>query len=424
MQKIKAELMDKVYYLFRAYNDRMARASLFYPCRLDRSALTEAAAYLCEKIPLLHCAFIDNKVRPYWRVMPYRKEDLVSFCPASDPAAESETYLAQTVIPADASLQFRLTVFENEWSSVLCLVMNHMLLDGKDFGYLLQKLAQCYNAFSSDGACNVPVKNGSRSNLRLYTGFSKADAKKAKRLYSNPSVAGNRAFPFTPASEADQPFLVRYVIDSDTFLRLKAKGKAQGATVNDVLMAAYARAFYEITGQPETEPFHLSYAIDMRKYIDDGESHGITSYSSFIWCTVKEKGKDIKELLRMVSESTKAAKEDPFAGLYGLPLLRLAYRIFPFALSEWAIRKGYSNPLVSISNVGVTDAAALALNGHAPTESCMFGPVRVKPAIQMTVTTMNGAVSCVSALIGNEEDRALLNRFFEKMDRAIKELIA
>ena len=424
MKRIRAELMDKVYYLFRAYNDRMAHAALYYPIRLDRTALTGAAAYLCEKIPLLHSAFVDNGVRPYWRVKPYEKERLVSFVPSADLAADSDRFLAGTVIPVDDPLQFRLTVFENETESVLCLVMNHMLLDGKDFGYLMQKLAACYNEFRAGGACSVPVKNGSRSNLRLYTGFSKADAKKAKRLYSNPSVAGSRPFPVTPALPEDAPFLVRYKIDEATFARMKAKGKALGATVNDVLMAACAKAFYEITGQPENEPFCLSYAIDMRKYISDGESHGITSYSSFIWCTVKEKGRDVRDLLGFVSDSTKEAKADPFAGLYGLPLLRLAYRIMPFALSERAIRRGYSNPLVSISNVGITDAAKLALDGAAPTDGFMFGPVRVKPAIQMTVATMNGEVSCVSALIGNDRDRRLLEDFFKKMDGAIRDLIA
>ena len=423
MKRIKAELMDKVYYLFRAYNDRMAHAALYYPIRLDRPALTEAAAYLCEKIPLLHSAFIDNGISPYWRVMPYCKEALVDFREAEDLTAASEAYLAETVIPVRDPLQFRLTVFENDGGSALCLVMNHMLLDGKDFGYVLQKLAACYHAFRTEGKCEVAVKNGSRSNLRLYTGFSKADAKKAKRLYSNPSVAGSRAFPTAPVSDGDRPFLVRYTADSETFRAMKAAGKAMGATVNDVLMAACAQAFYEVTGQSAAEPFHLSYAIDMRKYISDRESHGITSYSSFIWCTVQEKGRDIRELLAAVTESTRATKADPFAGLYGLPLLRLAYRIMPFAFSERAIRAGYSNPLVSISNVGVTDAAALALDGAAPTDGCMFGPVRVKPAVQITVTSMNGVVSCVSALIGNAEDRAMLERFFGRMDAAIRELI-
>ena len=275
MKQIKAELMDKVYYLFRAYNDRMAHAVLYYSYVPDREALTQAVAYLCERIPLLHSAFIDNGVRPYWRVMPFEKEKLVSFVPSSALKEDSERWMAAEVIPAADPLQFRLTVFENGSQSALCLVMNHMLLDGRDFGYLLQKLAACYNAFLKLGVCDIAVKNGSRSNLRLYTGFSKEDAKKAKRLYVNPSVAESRAFPFTPVSPADAPFMVRYTVDRETFFKMKEKGKALGATVNDVLMAAYAKAFYETAGLPENEPFHLSYAIDMRKYISDGESHGM-----------------------------------------------------------------------------------------------------------------------------------------------------
>ena len=46
-------------------------------------------------------------------------------------------------------------------------------------------------------------------------------------------------------------------------------------------------------------------------------------------------------------------------GLYSLPLLKLAYSIFPYIISEQAIKIGYLNPLIGMSNIGVMDDRAL-----------------------------------------------------------------
>ena len=47
------------------------------------------------------------------------------------------------------------------------------------------------------------------------------------------------------------------------------------------------------------------------------------------------------------------SKNDKFCGLYGIPLLALAFKLFPYSIAEFAIKIGYENPLIGMSNIGI-----------------------------------------------------------------------
>ena len=116
---------------------------------------------------------------------------------------------------------------------------------------------------------------------------------------------------------------------------------------------------------PRTGPHHAhpGYFCGPCRHIEGGdEAGGLANHTGFMLCTVHNKGETINDTLINVMRSTKKSKRDKYMGLYSLPLLKLAYTILPFSISEFAIKIGYANPLIIAQKIAeVTKALFIPL---------------------------------------------------------------
>ena len=136
----------------------------------------------------------------------------------------------------------------------------------------------------------------------------------------------------------------------------------------------------------------------------------------------KGKGRDIKETIEFAKISAQNNKDDKFLGLYGLPLLKLAYTIMPYAASEEIIKIGYSNPLIAMSNVGIFDPKSLSLCGHEPVDVFLTGAVKYKPYALLTAITYKGVLTLSVCERGNDADKKIINNLFDHMEKHFNEL--
>lgn len=109
-------------------------------------------------------------------------------------------------------------------------------------------------------------------------------------------------------------------------------------------------------------------------------------------------------------------------GLYGLPLLKFGYGILPQTAAEGVIKLGYSNPLLAMSNIGVLDSEGYSLCGNAPTDGFMTGAVKYKPYALVSATSLNGVLTLSMCVRGNDEDKRIVERFFDLMERNLQTL--
>ncbi|MBR6940690.1 MAG: hypothetical protein IKH65_07790, partial [Clostridia bacterium] len=138
---------------------------------------------------------------------------------------------------------------------------------------------------------------------------------------------------------------------------------------------------------------------------------------------IPELGRDIFETLQYAIRSSNQFKQDKYMGLYGLPLLSLGYKIMPHAASEEIIKIGYSNPLLAMSNIGILDVKKLSLEGHEPINGFMSGAVKYKPYVLLSATSMRDEITLSICCRGNDEDKAIINKFFDLMEKNIDVLI-
>ncbi len=424
-RKLNAELWDKMHYLFRDYNDRMVHVELRYDFEIDINALKTVLVCFLEKAPVLHSSFTDNRIAPYWIVKNYKIDDALTVKTVSEDLLEEEinSFLVQ-YIPPDADLQIKVAVFNHSGKSVLCVVENHMCMDGGDLKYFMKALCENYTNFVEKGISPVELRTGTRSYESVYEDFSAGEKKLAKNLYKNINSKDNHGFPFTPNSIKDKSFIAKRKIPASEFDAIRAAGKKHGATINDMLLTAYFYALYELAGFDSREGISISCAVDLRRHIKDNSDQGVTNHTAWMQCRVPERGGNIFETLNYVVHSSNQFKEDRFIGLHGLPLLSFGYKILPLAASEEVIKIGYANPLLAMSNVGVLEVDKLALAGHEPMDGFMSGAVKYKPYALLTVTSVRKELTLSMCVRGNDNDRKIVDKFFDLIVDSIHLLTA
>ena len=420
-RKLTAELWDKMHYLFRDFNDRMVHVELNYDFVLDVDALKTVIICAFEKVPVLHSKFVDKKLSTYWKVMPYNIEDVLTVEYPDDMASAVENFLTQ-YIPPESHIQMKFALFIKDGKSTLCMIENHMCMDGGDLKYFLQSFCQNYTKYVENGVSPIEYRTGSRAYTDVYSGFSQMESGVAQRLFKNINARDNHKFPLTKNSIRDASFIARKKFNEEILAKLKAKGKEMGATVNEMLLAAYFYSVYELANFPASDQVMISSAIDLRRHMDTVADTGFTNHTAWMQCAIPERGRDIFETVQYVVRSSNRFKKDKFMGLYGLPLLNFGYSILPHAASEEIIKIGYSNPYMAMSNIGIIKGETLSLCGNEPTDAFMSGAVKYKPFVLLTATTYKNVITLSMCVRGNDKDKEIVGQFFDLMEKNIKTL--
>lgn len=421
---LRAEMWDRMQFLFRNYYDRMVHLKFSYQGSFDMDALKNAVVFMVEKAPVLHSTFITTVASPYWKTQDYVIDDIV-FYERVRVASESADEWLVGVIPYDNNVQIKIAIFEDENESVFCLRVNHMCMDGGDLKYFMSALANNYNALKRRDYASINVKSGSRSFDQVYSKLEGDDLKTAKNLYKNISKTEDKVyFPWSESIDEDVNRIVKRQIDEQSFDKLRAVSKKMGITINDAIMAITFRSLYEICSLKDEDSLTVSCAIDLRKHIvDGGLQGGMTNHTAWMAVRTFNKGESIKDTVINVIRSTKEYKRDKFMGLYSLPLLKLAYTILPQDIAEFAIKIGYTNPLIAVSNMGLLDDKKLSFDGLELTDGFISGAVKYKPFFLMSVTTLKGKVTLSTAIRGNGKDVDIANKYFDLIEKNLKELI-
>lgn len=419
---IKAEMWDRMQFLFRNYYDRMVHVKLEYKGSFDENILKNTVVYMIEKAPVLHSSFNASVAEPYWKEEKYTVDDILSFEKVTDADESADAWLLG-VIPYTNNVQMKIAVFEDGRKSVLAIRVNHMCMDGGDLKYFITALCANYNALKAKNYNALRMKDGSRSFDQVYSKFEGEDLKTAKNLYKNVSKSLDKvAFPWSESVEKDSNRIVKRIINQEDFLRMKQVSKKLGITINDAIMAMVFRSLYEICNLKDDDSITVSCAIDLRKHIvESGARGGLTNHTAWMALRTLSKGETIRDTIINVIRATKTYKRDKFMGLYSLPLLKLAYTIFPPDIAEFAIKIGYSNPLIAVSNIGLLDDKKLSFDGLVLKDGFMSGAVKYKPFFLMSLTTLLDRVTLSTAIRGNEKDVEIANAYFDLMMKNLKE---
>ena len=409
--RIKAEMWDRMQFLFRNYYDRMIHFYLHFDKPLDFKALSKAYKYIIDRIGVLHSSFVNHPITPYWKVnYDYSEEDFIVFKRSDDQEKDAFEFLTQE-IPVKSKLQIKVALIRGaDGSDTLVQVLNHMCMDGPDTKEFLMLVQKAYAQITAGEEPDVEVKNGDRSHYQCYSLYDEEQEKVAKGLYKNVSMVKHQIkFPYTKKDKKkDRSRILRRVIDTEKFARLKDMSKRAGVTLNDVLLVAYMRSLYRACNIPDEQNVSVPCMVDLRRHIKGGKSFGFSNHIGFMICTAHGNSDDYAKMFADIKKQSDEAKDDPYFGLYSLPLLNLAYTIFPQCLAEIAIGLGYTNPYTGMSNLGLLRETDFVFNGQTPSDLFITGAVKSIPYLQLAISTYRSQMTLTIAVKCKDEDEKAL----------------
>ena len=391
---------ERAQYLLRDYNDNTIRFVLNYPGLVDPDVLRKAAKAVVESVDVLHGTFFSDGTMAYWHM----NEDV------------GETnyfhYIETEGDPAKtaASLQ-------SEQKSCIVIRQSHLVVDGGDGKYLIAKLVEAYYMILEAGSAEaLEVKDGSRAPEKVYEKLGLSDM---KELMSNPLSSVETAYPY-PTTDIGMARVTSKVISAEIMSAARKKAKAVGATANDLLVTAFYRAYAAMDGVDASAPMSVSSMMDLRRHCVNGDSEGLCNMSGALPTTL-ENGctGSFEETLAEIVKQTTAAKENPYAGLEGMPIMHSLTRSMPIWLLQMAIGKIYGKLSLGLTNLGNLKCADYALGDLVPNGGLFGGPLKKKPGMQISVMSFDG--ECTLAVVGvyTKEDAALLQSTLDQMEQEV-----
>ena len=413
---IKAGGGERGQFILREFNDNTVRFVLNYPGIVDVDILRRAVRAVVESVDVLHGTFFTEGISAHWKLNENMDESnfFLHVETEGDPAVTANS-LSLLPVYSEDKVQIHCTLVQSKNASSLVVRMSHLVVDGGDGKYLLGKLVEAYNMISRTGNADaLEIKNGSRAPEKVYDKVSREDMKKLQK--SSPSSSDVRSFYPYPTKEDGRNRLVLAKIPADVMNAARKKAKTVGASVNDMMIAATYHAYAKMDGVDPAAAMCMNATMDLRRNCVDGESEGLCNMSgSFM--TLLENGvqQPFGDTLATAAEQTTKIKENPLAGLEGMPIVHALARNMPICLLLEIMGKVYGTAPVGVTNLGNLKCADFALGGIVPNGGIFGGPLKKKPGMQISIISFDGECVLAVAVQCTDADVVVLQKTLDDM---------
>ena len=415
----KADIGDKVQYLVRDYNDNTIRFMVRYPGRVASDVLRAATKKVIDSVDILHASFMVSDSDAYWMIHDdYEERDYFQIIDTADAPHEVANTYALVSMKAKEKTKLRCYLVRGSKENVIVLLISHLCVDGMDAKYLLGKIVEAYNAILEKGTAEgIVVKNGRRDAAQIYDNVSKKDY---RSLMKNPISKIKTEFPY-PTKEVGKPHLVKVSIPQEIMKKVIGRLELKEITLNDLLITSCYYAYASMPDKKQGEPMSILSMIDLRRHCAGGDSEGIANMTGALSTTLPiGLRENFSVTLDKIVAQTQAIKEDPLAGLEGMPLLHGAAKNLPMKMLLPIASKLYGSFSIGLTNLGNIENAFLSLGGMEPDFGLFGGPMKKKPGMQISVVSVDG--SCTLCVVGEctDEDARLLEVMLKRVTEEVQ----
>ncbi len=369
--RFPARTEDLALHLMAAASVPVIHAAIDLDGPLDGPRLRRAHRLLLDAEPLLGCRYVARFFRSHWRRLDRRELDsaellLERSVPEQDWDSPTNEFLGQG-LPADRGPRMRTLWLRGGVRERLVIAVHHQAADAGGVKEVLYRLAGIYHALGDDPDHAPEPRLGSRSLRQVFAPlFPRGLPMLAIRLLHDTWYGlwppRHLLLPMGTAKEGAPGFRILHIAPQ----RMAAlRRRHPGATVNDLVCAAYLRAVARVAGWSGRDTLRLWGTVDLRRYLPGGHADALCNLSGFMYLNfgsaLGERYEDTLALIRRVVGRVKA--HGP--GL-GHPLSSWLIMLFcPHGVIDWAIplfrhlvlHAGGMPPV--LTNMGAIDSDAL-----------------------------------------------------------------
>ncbi len=404
--------------------------------QIDKQRMAKAVGLTLAAEPVLGCRFAVSRWRMLWESRTDWHDAELFRCmltPSENTEAEMLRFLSEPSDPCKDPL-VRVLLLRSDTDS-LCIKLSHVAADAagvKDYAYLL---ASVYRKLADNPEYRpIPHLNGSRSMRQISRqfGFLKKLAI-LRRTFTElkQSVFPRKYcnFPLIKGDPADRSFVIRR-ISPPLFRKIKMSGSRHGATVNDVLLTALCRSFFDLIQPAPDVPLRLITTADLRRYLPSGKAEAVCNLSGVFHLTIKQKPEAaFKDTLLEIHEQMRFIKND-FIGLGNHPIFVLPSLVFPASLNlrigKWMAEKvsdtrNHTPP--GFTNMGAINAKQLVFGDAEVTDAFLTAPVMFSPLLLIGLSGFGESLTMSVGFSNAAVNKSLVERILNRIENELQQQV-
>ncbi|RLI69180.1 MAG: hypothetical protein DRO63_01305 [Candidatus Gerdarchaeota archaeon] len=424
-EKIVATAMDKLTYLLRETGDQMIHLVITYEGHINFPILKKAMEQSFAAEPILGCKFVEHPRKPFW--IQINPQDWKNFCQLINSREfEKELYdFVTEEFDGTKDLPVKICIFRQTNRDVLCLKVTHTAMDGAGMLEYMQLLDKLYRELLKNPNFKAqPNLSGTRGLEQVLKHFKLQ--KKTRVFWQYKSPKPSWAFPWVDTKQTGRTFIVRR-LPEERFQRIKRYGKERKATINDILLVAFYRAFAKLTNARYGERMVTVVTVNLRTYLEAKRAEAICNLSTSIYPYLAiEKNELFEKTLQKVQEAMNRFKKTlPGIGsaffvnnLFGrLPFRRLKKLTQKLIKKHLETKK--THPI--FTNVGLVKKYQLTLGKLQPTDAYLITPIMFAPGFIFGMMTfekkMSFSIGFCEGSYSRESVEQFLDYFIEELPR-------
>ena len=369
--------------------------------RLDEHLLARAADLLLDAEPVLGCRLVINAPKPHWEAVPAaeRRELCVTYVP------EGYESFRRTGLDATANVQVALCLWRRDAGDRLVVKMTHEVGDGVGLQSLAARLAAIYSELCVDPGYRPRTSLGARRDFgQILSEVPKGAYPALIRDFARVLVSHwfpRRTHGLALPRESAGPWVpVIKRVPSTQLSFLSRYGKARGATLNDVLLAAAYRALASRGVWDGTSGLRIAITVDLRRWcLRHPDASAICNLSSFEFpFLVRNLGRDFDETLANVTALTRRCKRHwpglapALAGHFLMKTWRHE-NLARAGVKDRPRKRARSGHTLTLSNEGALDKACLRFGAQTPVSAHILPPFLTLPNVHICVSGYDGALT-------------------------------
>ena len=449
--RINAPLLDSVNVWFEKIYEPTMYYMLGYGGRLDEKLLEKAVLLTIEADPYLSSRYLETEDEAFWEKMP--KSSFKPYFTLQKYPKDISEIFENPPAPVDvrSAPQIRLDLYRDETGNrgdILVFALHHGFADAHGNISVASAVMNTYIRLAEDPGY-VPKYKGryprdTKTIPERFTPEQREEAAKLTEISFEPNwsfvcgdVSRGKIFDYTGEyPRGGKRFSVR-TISPENFRKIKAFGKRNGATINDLMVGAFLLSLLKSCGcvSDEKSPKCVLTAGDIRRYygfdIDDNPMNMSVAFTVTAPC---DENTPLKAILPKISETVRRHKN----GIMGLGFicgvekiresgLKALRDFYTFHMDE-GLSKCTSNPV--FSNIGILDTRSYDTVpgclpcGKSPTgiklEYALFMPViSHAPGFSVIVSTYGEQMTLVSGYEDANTDRGRVEALLADMEERL-----
>jgi NRPS condensation-like uncharacterized protein len=431
---------DNILYWMRNSHDSEIRGVVSLKGRVNEEILSRAVRLSLDAEPILGCRFKKRFFRSYWE----RMEDLdkavsCELVETSDYDDDIGSFLT-SLPPLDifTGPQVKVWILRSKFDKIV-FKFQHVTGDGAANADFARLLSDIYTKLCKNPDYRpVPNIEGTRSLNQVGDNFSFQDqcgivSRGMKDIAGFMTPLKYIFYPFGPS---DRSGLMMFIstIEPERFRVIKKYGKARNATVNDMMLALFLRAFYQTINKNPESLVRVVATVDLRRYTKAGRAGALCNLSGFLYLGIGKKiDEPFEQTLIKVRNFMHSYKGD-YIGMGNFFITIPFFKLLPFPVSLWMhdvmgnMQKkqtrtaGRVAPLYT--NVGNISNNLMSFGNLEIADVFITTTVPYPPVLALCLTTfkerMTMSVGFCESCVTKKDARILVDNIQKQVDDVIK----